>query len=305
MEEKRCGIVSIVGRPNVGKSTLLNCLLGEKVSIVSKVPQTTRFQVRGIYNDGRGQIIFIDTPGLHLGKDKLDAFMNKSSLETLPGADCIIYLVDTSRKIGLEEENIVQKLKLVRRPVILGLNKVDLKARYIPEYLALWEKARGKKINEMKNFTLVAISGKDGINTDKLLEIVFDYLPAGPLLYPSDTISDTPRKMVIADIIREKFLSIVREEVPHSLAVQIEEIRPGGRKILYLKAVVLVQRDTQKEIVIGKGGENLKRTGTSARAELEKLLEQKIYLELFVKAKKDWRDNPSLLEDLGYDPKSI
>jgi GTPase len=297
----RCGMVSIVGRPNVGKSTLLNRILGEKVAIVSRVPQTTRNQIRGIYNDERGQIIFIDTPGYHLGKDKLDQFMNKSSTGSMQEVDCLIYLVDTSRRIGEEEENIVNKLKAVKVPIILGLNKVDLKsAANLPAYISLWEQAKGQPVTKMKSFTLLPLSAKEGINIDKLLNILFGYLPKGPALYPVDIICDVPQKMAIADIIREKLLRIMRDEVPHALGVVIEHIQPKQKKTLHIRALIIVERDAHKEIVIGKNGQVLKKAGTAARIELEELLESKIFLELHVKTQKRWRDNVSLLQELGY-----
>ncbi|HBR15024.1 MAG TPA: GTPase Era [Candidatus Omnitrophica bacterium] len=299
-ENFRCGMVSIVGRPNVGKSTLLNKIIGEKIAIVSPVPQTTRNQVRGIYNEERGQIIFLDTPGLHLGKDKLDAFMNQSSLETIHEADCVIHLVDISRKIGREEENVVDKLKSVNKPIILGLNKIDLKGVNIPEYIALWEKAKGQKITEMQFFTMLTLSGQEGTHVATLLDILFDYLPQGPALYPSDIVCDVPQKMVIADVIREKFFMIMREELPHSIGVTIEDMQKVRKETLLIKALVLVERDTQKEIVIGKQGQILKNVGTLARVELEELLETKVFLEIYVKTKKKWRDNLSLLQELGY-----
>ncbi|MCK4883193.1 MAG: GTPase Era, partial [Candidatus Omnitrophica bacterium] len=176
----RCGMVSIIGRPNVGKSTLLNQIVGEKVTIVSRVPQTTRHQVRGIYNDERGQIIFIDTPGMHLGRDKLDKCMNQSASGTVDDVDCVIYLVDTSRLVGEEEESIAAKFKRTKVPVILGLNKIDLRRRNVADYIALWERAMGKPINEIKNFTLVSLSGQKGTNIEKLVDILFDYMPEGP-----------------------------------------------------------------------------------------------------------------------------
>ena len=302
-EEKKgfhSGLVSIVGRPNVGKSTLLNTLVGEKVSIVSKIPQTTRQQLRGIYNDERGQIVFIDTPGFYKGEDRLDRFMYEASTSSFHDVDCLIYLVDTSRRVGEEEEAIVHQLKSVKIPIILGLNKVDLKGTHLPQYLALWEKAKNKQISEMANFTLIALSGKEAINTEKLLEIIFNYLPEGPALYPPDTVCDIPQKMVIADIIREKLFFMMREELPHALGVAIEDMRPIKNKILNIKALILVERDTQKEIVIGKKGNVLKKVGTLARRELEDLLETKIFLELYVKVKKDWREDLSLLQELGY-----
>jgi GTP-binding protein Era len=297
----RSGVVSILGRPNVGKSTLMNKILDEKVAIVSPIPQTTRNQIRGVYNDERGQIVFIDTPGLHLGGDKLDKFMNRSSIGSLESIDCVIHLVDASEHTGVEEKNVVEQLKKVKCPIILGLNKVDVsKGKFIPDYIKLWEEARGTNINEIKNFTLLPLSGKEGTNVEKLIDLVFEQLSEGPMHYPRDTVCDIPRKMVISDTIREKLFQCMREEVPHSIAVYIEEMAPRKGKTLYIRAVILVERDTQKEMVIGKNGSILKKIGTEARLELEDLLEQKVFIELFVKVDKQWREDHALLEQMGY-----
>jgi GTP-binding protein Era len=303
-EEKkntRCGMVSIIGRPNVGKSTLLNQIVGEKVTIVSKVPQTTRRQIRGIYSDHRGQIIFIDTPGLHLGRDKLDKCMNQSASGTVEDADCIIYLVDTNRLIGEEEESIAAKVKDAKAHIILGLNKNDLRNRNVADYIALWERAKGKPINEIENFTLVSLSGQKGTNVQKLIDILFEHIPEGPELYPTDIISDMPQRLAMADIIREKLFKILKQEIPHSLGVVIEDMKVLRKKTMNVKALIFVERDTQKEIVIGKNGEILKKAGTLARADLEDLLEMRVYLECYVKTKKRWRDDISLLQEFGYD----
>ena len=297
----RCGMVTIVGRPNVGKSTLLNSIVGEKVAIVTRVPQTTRNQVRGIYNDERGQIIFIDTPGLHLGTDKLDKFMNQSASGTIDEADCVIYLVDTSRLTGQEEENIASRLKNVKAPIIFGMNKIDLKRRNVDEYIALWERVKGKSVHEMENVTILPLAGLKGTNIDKLIDILFDHMSEGPILYPEDIVCDVPQKMVIADIIREKLFRILEKEIPHSLGVIVESMRPVRKKTINIKALIFVERDTQKEIVVGKNGEVLKKAGTLARKELEELLETKVFLECFVKTQKRWRDNTSLLQEFGYD----
>lgn len=294
-------MVSIVGRPNSGKSTLLNCIIREKVAIVSRVPQTTRNQIRGIHNDERGQIIFIDTPGLHGGGDKLDKFMNKSSVGTLHDADCIVYVMDTSRRVGPEEEYAARQLACVTVPVVLGLNKIDLKGKYVPDHIALWEKAKGKSIQEMNNVILLPLSGKDGTNTQKLIDILFEYLPQGPALYPEDVICDVPRKLAIADIIREKLFELMKEEIPHALTVVVEHMQPKAKKTTHIKALILVERETQKEIVIGKGGQVLKKAGTLARMELEVLLETKVFLELYVKVQRQWRNDDSLLQELGYE----
>ena len=297
----RCGMVSIVGRPNVGKSTLLNNIVGEKVAIVSRVPQTTRNQVRGIYNDERGQIVFIDTPGIHIGSDKLDKFMNQTAAGTIDEVDCVIYLVDTSRLTGQEEENIAQRLKNVKTPIIFGLNKIDLKRRNVDKYIELWERVQGKSVHEMKNFTILPLAGLKGTNIEQLIDILFDLMPEGPLLYPEDIVCDVPQRVVVADIIREKLFRVLKKEIPHSLGVIVESMHPVRKKTINIKALIFVERDTQKEIVIGKNGEVLKKAGTLARKELEELLETKVFLECFVKTQKRWRDNTALLQEFGYD----
>jgi len=299
-EVLRCGMVSVVGRPNVGKSTLVNKILGEKVAIVSRVPQTTRNQVRGIYNDERGQIVFIDTPGLHVSKDKLSKFMNKSAIETIKNVDCIIHLVDSRDVVGREEEDIVQRLSVLKAPIILGLNKIDFRGKHIPDYISLWEQVKGKQVSEMESFTMLPLSGKDGTNIEKLLDIIFEYLPQGPELYPRDTIADVPQRMAIADIVREKLFNIMKHEVPHALAVVVDEMKPVRKKTMHINVSVIVERETQKSIVIGKNGMNLKKVGSLARADLEELLASKVFLEIYVKAKKKWRDNNSLLMEMGY-----
>lgn len=297
----RCGTAAIVGRPNTGKSTLLNRIVGEKVAIVSQVPQTTRSPIRGIYNDGRGQIIFIDTPGLHLGRDHLDKWMNQSAKGASEEADCVVYLVDTSRRVGPEEEAIAEKLKSVKAPLILGLNKIDLKGVHVPEYISLWEKAKGMSVQEMKNFTLLPLSGKNGANVEKLVDILFEVLPVGPILYPKDVTSDVPRKMAVADIVREKLFELLKEEIPHALSVSVEHMEARGSQLTRIQALILVERESQKEIVIGRQGRVLKQAGTLARMELETLLKTKVFLELYVKVQKDWRDDAGLLRELGYD----
>ena len=296
----RCGMVSIVGRPSVGKSTLLNAILQEKVSIVSKVPQTTRNRIRGIYHDQRGQIIFVDTPGLRLGKDALDDLLRTASLGSLNGADCVIHLVDANEHVGPEEEELIKKLKTVKAPIVLGLNKADLKGKCIAEYISLWERIKGQSIQDMKAFVLLPLSAKTGLNVDKLVNLLFEFLPKGPALYPLDTVSDLPQKIAVGDLIREKFLFLLREELPHSIAVSVEAIQPRGKDLTYISAVVYVERESQKEIVIGKQGQVLKKAGTLARKELEGLLESKVFLDLHVKLQKGWRDNLFLLKELGY-----
>jgi GTP-binding protein Era len=302
MEPKlKSGMVTIIGRPNVGKSTLLNKIIKEKVSIVSKVPQTTRSQIRGIYTDDRGQIVFLDTPGLHRGGDRLDKYMNKVSTGSISDVDCIIYLVDTNKRIGPEEESVAHQLRKTRSPVIFGLNKVDLKAAYFDEYIRFWESVKGQDVQSMKNVTLMPLSSKNGINIEVLLDTVFGYLPEGELLYPEDIISDTPRRLAVADIIREKLFRNMRKEVPHQIGVTVESMKPVKGKTLRIRAVIFVARQTQKEIVIGRQGAMLKKVGTEARKDLEDLLEGKVFLDLLVKVQKRWRDDALLLQELGYE----
>jgi GTP-binding protein Era len=299
-ENFRCGMVTIVGRPNVGKSTLLNQILQEKVAIVSPVPQTTRNQIRGIYNDERGQIIFIDTPGLHLEKDKLDQFMNRTAAGTTHDADCVIYLVDTRDPIGREEEAVAGRLAGLSVPVVLGLNKVDLKGPHICDYISLWERVKGKPANEIQGLTILPLSGKERLNIDKLIDILFEHLPQGPALYPRDIVCDIPQRMVIADIVREKLLGQIYHEIPHAIAVLVEDMEPRRKQVLHIRVLILVERDSQKVIVIGKNGDILKRVGTEARKELEELLESKVFLDIYVKSRRKWRDDDALLEEMGY-----
>ena len=299
-ERLKCGMVSIVGRPNVGKSTLLNRIVEEKVAIVSKVPQTTRNQVRGMYNDERGQIIFIDTPGIHMTKDKLDKFMSKTANQMAQDADCIIHVIDVKDFVGREEAEIVRKILALKIPVVLALNKIDLKKSYIPDYIALWEEVAGKPISEIPQLDMITISAKKGINVEELISVVFEKIPEGPALYPVDIVTDVPQRMVIADVVREKFLNATHNEIPHSIAVIVESIEPHQRKVFHIRIMVLVDRQSQKQIVVGKGGSLLKKVGILARKELEELLGRRVFLEIFVKTKRNWRDDMPLLEEMGY-----
>lgn len=300
IQKTRCGMVSIVGRPNSGKSTLLNKIIGEKIAIVSRVPQTTRQQIRGIYSDERGQIIFIDTPGLHLGADKLDQAMKNSVVGSMQEADCLIYLVDTTRHIGQEQHNMSQQVASFNIPLVLGLNKVDIKKADIPAYIDHWQQVKGEPVTELEKFAMVALSGEKGINIEKLVDVIFEFLPEGPILYPTDVISDTPQKMVIADVVREKLFENLIQELPHSVGVFIEDMRPVKGNTMKIKVLIYVERATQKEIVIGKNGQILKKVGTAARLDLEDLLESRVFIEFHVKILKNWRDNVSILQELGY-----
>jgi len=298
--EKKCGIVTIVGRPNTGKSTLLNTILEEKITIVSPVPQTTRKSIRGIFTDERGQIVFVDTPGMHISPHKLGKLLIKEIDASLEGIDLVIHLVDTTRAPGREEELLVEKLKNLKIPIILGLNKIDLRPVFLDNYIKLWEEVKQKKAQEMLDeLILMPLSALKGINVDKLLENIFTLLPCGPLLYPEDIVCDFPQKLAIADLIREKLFMLMKEEIPHSLAVYIEEMRPE-KKCIYIRAIILVERDSQKAIVIGKDGSILKEVGQKARQDIEEILEKKVFLETYVKVKPNWREDPLILKELGY-----
>ncbi len=298
--QKRCGFVSIVGRPNTGKSTLLNALVGEKIAIVSKIPQTTRNRIRGIANSDEGQIIFIDTPGLVRGKDRLDQRMKQISFSTVEEVDCVIHLVDANKQVQEEENMIMDQLAQIRCPLILGLNKIDAKGKCSSEYISAYEERLGPVFNDQQKFIILPLSAKTGVNIEKLIDILFDFLPEGESLYPENVVSDTPQKIVIADIIREKFLEFLRDEIPYAIAVMVEQMIPKKNKLLYLEVKILVSHESQKEIVIGKKGANLKKVGILAREELERLLHRRVFLELNVKVQKKWRDNLSILKDLGY-----
>lgn len=300
MTNKPCGIVAIVGRTNTGKSTLLNYILGKKVAIVSKVPQTTRNIIRGILTEKRGQIVFVDTPGLHKPKHRLGKYMNILAEEQALGADVILHLVDSSERVGEEEEMVVSELCKSKAPIVLALNKIDLGGKFIPEYLKLWEEKKGKSIQELADSLItIPLSALKGANIDELLGVLFAHLPKGPQLYPDDVISDFPQKMAFADIIREKLFECMRQEVPHSIAVLTDEIIERSDKLTYIKADILVERDSQKAIVIGDKGQIVKKVGSLARGELEKLSGKKVYLELNVKVKANWRQDEELLRQMG------
>jgi GTPase len=300
-KELKSGMVAIVGRPNVGKSTLLNAILGEKISIVSDVPQTTRHQIKGIHTDERGQIVFIDTPGIHAGKDKLDKYMNRASLGSIDSVDAVIHMVDASEKTGVEEQHVISRLNKCGRPIIVGLNKIDItKGKFVPEYIKLWEDTRGVPMTEMKDLVLFPLSALRGTNVKKLIDLLFERMPEGPFLYTADTITDFPKRMAMADLIREKLFHLMREEIPHSIAVVIEGVQPKKGKVLHIRAAIYVERESQKEIVIGKAGAILKQVGSEARKDLEELVDSKVFLELFVKTNPDWREDYSTLEDMGF-----
>ena len=300
MENKKSGIAAIVGRTNTGKSTLLNKVLGWQAAIVSNVPQTTRNIVRGILNEARGQIVFVDTPGIHKPRHRLGKYMNILAEDSARGADVIIHLVDSSEAVGEEERLVVKEISPFKPPIIIALNKIDLGGKYVPEYLKLWEEQKGKPISELsKELTVIPVSALKGTNIERLLEVLFSFLPNGPLLYPEDMVLDFPERLLDADIIREKLFRSMRQEVPHSIAVLVEEIIPRSEKLTYIRAVVYVERPSQKGIIIGEKGKTLKNIGSLARVDLEKQLGKKVYLELEVKVKENWKEDEALLRQMG------
>ena len=297
----KSGIVAIIGRPNVGKSTLLNKLAGEKVAIVSAVPQTTRNQIRAILNEKRGQAVFLDTPGMHVTKHALDRAMIAAINDSLEGVDVVLHLVDATERVGEEEEMVMERLREIGTPIILGLNKIDRGPKHIEDYILAWERKIGKKLSEATQRLMpIPLSALTGTNIDKLLDEVFRRLPEGEPLYPEDILTDFPRQLAIQDCIREKLLSYLKEEVPFSMAVFAEEIVERSAKLTYVKAAILVERDSQKAIVIGKNGEHLKKAGELARKELENIYNKKFYLDLWVKVNKDWKQDAELLRQIGY-----
>lgn len=290
----KSGFVAIVGRPNVGKSTLMNQIIGQKIAIMSDKPQTTRNKIHGVYTDNSKQIVFLDTPGIHKRQSKLGDFMNNTALNTLGEVEAAMFLIDAAEGIGGGDRYIIEQLGKIKTPVFLILNKIDLVA---PEaLLPLIETYR--KLYEFAE--VVPISAKFGSNVNTLMEQLGKYLPEGPQYYPEDQITDHPEQFVIAELIREKILQMTREEVPHSIAVTIEDMKKQDNGVVSVGAVIFVERDSQKGIVIGKQGAMLKEVGKRARQDIENLLGSKIFLELWVKVKKDWRNQDRVLRDLGF-----
>ena len=291
----KSGFVSIVGRPNVGKSTLMNTVIGEKIAIVSEKPQTTRTRIQGIYTSPEGQIIFIDTPGIHKPRHLLGEYMVKVSTRSLEEVDLIYYMTDVSRPFGGGEQFILNQLKDATVPIFLLVNKIDLANEIkVEEYI--------KDFTSYMTFAeIIPLSATLGTNISVLLEKTYAYLPEGPLYYPEDDLTDQPVSFIVAELIREKALILTRDEVPHSLAVEIEEFDSQAAKgKTYLRAVIYTERDSQKGIIIGKNGQMLRNIGEQSRQDIEAMLGRPVYLDLWVKVKKNWRDNEINLKQLGY-----
>lgn len=290
----KSGFVSIIGRPNVGKSTLINHIIGQKISIVSEKPQTTRNRLQGIYTCQDGQIIFIDTPGIHKPRHLLGEYMVNVSTRSLKEVDLIYYITDVTSPYGGGEEFIVNHLRNTSVPIFLIVNKIDLAdEEQILEFIQPFT----AKITFAE---IIAVSAVNGTNINDLLQKTFTYLPEGPLYYPEGDLTDQPVSFIASELIREKVLTLTRDEVPHSLAVDVEEFKQQSADKVYLRAVLYIERDSQKGIIIGKNGQMLKKIGEQARLDIEELLGQSVYLDLWVKVKKNWRDSEGNLNQLGY-----
>ncbi|QHW30428.1 GTPase Era [Paenibacillus rhizovicinus] len=288
------GFVAIIGRPNVGKSTLINEVIGQKIAIMSDKPQTTRNKIHGVYTKDNSQIVFLDTPGIHKPTSKLGDFMVKSAIGTLGEVDAALFLIDASEGLGGGDRFIIEALKKVKTPIILVMNKID---KIEPEAL-LPLIVQYKDLHDFAE--IVPISALEGNNVNTLLKVLAGYLPEGPQYYPADQVTDHPEQFVCAELVREKILHLTREEVPHSIAVAIEDMKVQENGVVYIGAVIYVERDSQKGIVIGKQGALLKQVGKEARRDIETLLGSRVFLELWVKVKKDWRNQERVLKDLGF-----
>lgn len=301
MAELKTGFVALIGRPNVGKSTLMNRFIGQKIAITSNKPQTTRNRIQTVYTEERGQIIFLDTPGIHKAKNKLGEYMVNAAKQTMNDVDVVLWLVEPTTYIGAGEQQIAMNLKNCKKPVILVINKVDtVKKEEILKFIDAYR--------NIVNFDeIVPVSALKGQNTDDLVDAIFKYLPYGPMYYDEDTVTDQPMKQIAAELIREKALRCLSDEIPHGIAVTIERMRErlDGSNIIDIDATIICERDSHKGIIIGKGGEMLKKIGSAARFEIERMMDMQVNLKLWVKVKKEWRDNDLLMKNYGYDEKAL
>ena len=297
----KSGFVTLVGRPNVGKSTLMNHLIGQKIAITSSKPQTTRNRIRTVYTSEEGQIIFVDTPGMLRAKNKLQEYMENAAEGTLGAVDVILWVVEATDFIGGGDRRIADQLRRVKSPVILVMNKIDQKEKQqIPAYLEAYRKLY-PAFAEM-----IPVSALRSVNLDSLREAIFKYLPYGPKYYDDDTVTDQPQRQITAELIREKALRCLEEEIPHGIAVAIDRMteRPDG-SMMDIEATIICEKDSHKGIIIGKNGTMLRRIGSQARREIEQMLEMQVNLQLWVKVKKDWRDSDFLIRNFGYDKKDL
>ncbi|MBM6948457.1 GTPase Era [Mordavella massiliensis] len=289
----KSGFATLIGRPNVGKSTLMNYLIGQKIAITSNKPQTTRNRIQTVLTTQEGQIIFVDTPGIHKAKNRLGEYMVNVAERTLNEVDVVLWLVEPTTFIGAGEKHIADQLRKVKTPVILVINKVDMvkKEEILPSIAAY---------RDLYDFAeIVPVSARSGENTDELLKVILKYLPYGPQFYDEDTVTDQPERQIVAELIREKALHCLDEEIPHGIAVTIEHMKKN-RKVMHIDATIICERDSHKGIIIGKQGNMLKKIGSTARYEIEKMLGCQVNLKLWVKVKKDWRDSEYLMKNFGY-----
>ena len=293
MKKFKSGFVTLIGRPNVGKSTLMNQLIGQKIAITSNKPQTTRNRIQTVYTNDEGQIVFLDTPGIHKAKNKLGEYMVNVAERTLNEVDVVLWLVEPTTYIGAGEQHIISQLKKVKTPVVLVINKVDMVKKeevltFIDAYRKIYDFA-----------AIVPVSARSGENTDELIKVIMKFLPYGPQFYDEDTITDQPERQIVAELIREKALHCLNDEIPHGIAVAIDSMK-YRRKIVDIDATIICERDSHKGIIIGKQGAMLKKIGSTARFEIERMLDCKVNLQLWVKVKKDWRDSDFLIKNFGY-----
>ncbi|MDO5348360.1 MAG: GTPase Era, partial [Lachnospiraceae bacterium] len=296
-KQKKSGFVTLIGRPNVGKSTLMNHLIGQKIAITSSKPQTTRNRIQTVYTDERGQIIFLDTPGIHKAKNKLGEYMVNVAEHTLNEVDVILWLVEPTTFIGAGEQHIAEQLKKAKTPVILVINKMDTVKNQddVISFIAAYK--------DVCDFAeIVPLSALKGRNTELLTELIFQYLPYGPQFYDEDTVTDQPMRQIASELIREKALRLLDDEIPHGIAVTIEKMRERKNGIMDIEATIICERESHKGIIIGKGGSMLKKIGTAARKEIEDMMETQVNLRLWVKVRKEWRDSELYMKNYGYNP---
>lgn len=295
-EQFKAGFATLIGRPNVGKSTLMNHLIGQKIAITSNKPQTTRNRIQTVYTSQEGQIVFLDTPGIHKAKNKLGDYMVGVAQKTLSEVDVILWLVEPTNYIGAGEQYIIEQLKKTKTPKILVINKVDtVKKSEILGFIDTYRK-------QLDFDEIVPVSALKGDNTDTLLSCIFKYMPYGEAFYDEDTVTDQPMRQIVAELIREKALRLLSDEIPHGVAVSIDGMK-YREHIVDIDATIVCERDSHKGIIIGKNGSMLKKIGMQARPDIEDLVEMQVNLQLWVKVKKDWRDSDFLMKNFGYNPK--
>ena len=296
----KSGFVTLIGRPNVGKSTLMNHLIGQKIAITSDKPQTTRTRIQTVFTDERGQIIFLDTPGIHKAKNKLGEYMVSVAEHTLKEVDVVLWLVEPTTFIGAGERHIAEQLQNVKTPVILVINKIDTIKNQdeILEFISAYK--------DVCSFAeIVPVSALKDKNTDLMLDLIYKYLPCGPQYYDEDTVTDQPMRQIAAELIREKALRLLSDEIPHGIAVTIEKMTERKNGMMDIEATIICERDSHKGIIIGKGGAMLKRIGSAARREIEDLMDTQVNLQIWVKVRKEWRDSEQYMKNYGYNEKEI